>query len=761
MDAAVPTHNRFAGFDASGRMTALVAEGLPDWPADGNLTGLADDAIGAMHDAYLATIRDDTAVAAMSMDDVKALGAHVQALRTEAASRFAAAGETHTEPPAPPAPPVVEPAVPELSAEERAAALAALRGELAPADAPAPGSTITASATISRDDLVAIVTAASEASALALKPTIDALGTALTAASGPKVTVHAEPIRPVTARGLGAFRPGNRAPVDTEGKPTTGKLNPRFISTMSVHSGDVQIEPGTRITSLNQLAKAMSSHWSTLGLATGVSNEQVVMARLVHEEMKVPPERDLRGLGVEEKRKKIDAVFARDAVGVDPFTGKEALVASGGLPYPLEPYYGQLVISEDDRPAFQALTPFVADRGGITTVLPPSLATLTAATRPGTFNDGVTATSTSLTSATAAFASSDVGKPVVDNGSGVIPTGTLINSVTSATVVVLSQATTGSSPSVSFYLPARNPNNLGNAVTVVSAAQDATGTSLKYTYDVQAGPQVSYAVYGIATSLQYANLTAMVNPESVEANIKLAAALAARVADTQVLDALTTYATLLTGAQTFGTARQLLGQIGHEAAFMRNLHRMDPEAIVMVGLPAWAINNMRQDFFNTVLHIAAPDWALTDDEIAGWFAVNKIVPWYYWDGPTDVSQLFTTTGIAAASGTVSGSTWTAGTPMAIPDYPGTGATTSFRTQVVTYMWAPGAVLGLTTGELNVGLVRDSILLAQNRFRSFNEQWETPAFVGPLGSLFRCVHTVAANGSYASSATVTLGVGSGL
>ena len=99
------------------------------------------------------------------------------------------------------------------------------------------------------------------------------------------------------------------------------------------------------------------------------------------------------------------------------------------------------------------------------------------------------------------------------------------------------------------------------------------------------------------------------------------------------------------------------------------------------------------------------------------------------------------------------------TPVAIPDYPGTGATTSFRTAVISFMWAEGTWLGLTTGEMNLGLVRDSILNSQNRFRNFTEAWETTAFVGLLS--LRGNHTVAADGSYGAAATVTLGAGSGL
>jgi hypothetical protein len=190
------------------------------------------------------------------------------------------------------------------------------------------------------------------------------------------------------------------------------------------------------------------------------------------------------------------------------------------------------------------------------------------------------------------------------------------------------------------------------------------------------------------------------------------------------------------------------------AAYYRNHNRMNPSVVLRLGMPAWALNAMRSDYISTLLPGAA-SWGLTDAELMSWFSDRNILPFLYWDGPTDISQLFT----APTSGAVNVDGVNSATPEALPDYPGTGATTSFRNKIVTFMWAEGTWLGLTTGELNIGLVRDSILNSQNRFRNFQESWETPAFVG-LESL-RCVHTCASDGSYGAAVAVTLGAGSGL
>jgi hypothetical protein len=391
-------------------------------------------------------------------------------------------------------------------------------------------------------------------------------------------------------------------------------------------------------------------------------------------------------------------------------------------------------------------------------VLPPSLALISAATAPGTFTDGVSASDTTFTSATAAFTASDLGQPIVETDgaqTNILP-GTIIAAVGSGTSVTLSQGSTSTATGVGFKLPSRNPNNLGGPVGIVTAAQDAAGppSVIKYTYDVPLGTQAEHDVYSVYTSLQFANLTARTFPEQVEVNIRLANALAARSADTQMLNYITGWSTLLTFAKTFGTARQLLAQFEHMAAYYRNVNRMDPAVVLRLGIPAWVINAMRGDYISTFIG-GGDNWSLSDEELASWFQDRHILPFFYWDGPSDISQLFPNVG----SGAINTGGVNNATPVAVPDYPGQGASTSFRTKIVSFMWAEGTWLNLTTGELNLGLVRDSILNSQNRFRNFEEIWETPAFVG-LQSL-RCVHTVASDGTYGAAASVTLGVGSGL
>jgi len=80
--------------------------------------------------------------------------------------------------------------------------------------------------------------------------------------------------------------------------------------------------------------------------------------------------------------------------------------------------------------------------------------------------DGVTATSTSLTSVTAAFVASDVGATVTGAG---IAGGTTISSVTNGTTVVLSAATTASASGVTVTITKTNAFALSTFQTAVNA----------------------------------------------------------------------------------------------------------------------------------------------------------------------------------------------------------------------------------------------------------------------------------------------------
>lgn len=780
--------SRYAAFGPDGELIALVADGLPEWPAD--LAALTDEQLGEMETAYLAevqTIRDAVTADAEHQFDVELaaqLPDRISALRTEAGRRLgvldAALAElaalSDEDRAAVVAYAAGTPAPTTDDAAARAAALAALNGLDAPAGT--DPTEVLATAGMSPEAIEAVARVAGEAAAAATVAGITPLVESVTAG----MAVVAQAARPAGARGasgrgLGAYAPDSTDPALS---PTDGQ-DPNGGRGALVASADVPGVPmGAAFGGMHGatgLVGAMIRRHNALGRSSGVEGERIPVASFQLADH-LPTSRDLRGIGnSDELKRRVMEVVGPQALGINPWTGREApigkggiivpdgatqiaLTASGGLAAPVEPYYPQLVLAEAMRPVAGSFPSFVAERGGIRGVTPATLGSLAAATTPGLFTDGVCNNSTAFSSATATFNQGDAGKPIVNaiEGTGPIAPGTIIQTVTNATTLVLSQATTGGSETgVDFYLPARNPNNLGPAVGVVTAAQDAAGppNTVKFTYDVPNGVQYEFDVYSVYLSLQFGNLTARTFPEQVEAAILLGNAMAARVAETQMLNTLTNQSTLMTGAKTFGTARQLLAQWDHMAAYYRNHNRMDPEAVVRLLIPAWSLNAMRSDLLSSLLGGGAAGLhGLSDEELGTFFSERNILPTFYVDGPSDVSQLFASPGSGAINNGANNAT-----PIPIPDYPGSGSGDSFRSEVVSYMWGEGTWLNLTTGELNLGLVRDSILNSQNKFRNFEEVWETPAFVG--NETLRCVHTTAADGSYGAAVSVTLGAGNGL
>jgi hypothetical protein len=785
--------NRFASYGTDGELVALVAEGLPDWPESGDITdreAFTDQTLVDMCGAYEAearTLAADREHFADNRSRIHELTTRIPALREEWGRRFSeeggAGGDDETDDPA-----LTELAA--LSEEDRAAvtayaeAVAAEEAANADDDAnaelarlamlaegtptPLDGERLLAQVRMVDPQETAAATARGVAEGIAagLAPLVEGLrGVTTELREQPRIPAQA---RRITAAELARFNAPDAAPPPNAPAPR-GRL------VYAGESGTAGLANGADITQMNQLVEAYREKGRTMGETASIEDERIVIGRVLpNEPSEARDFRDMRGFSQDAVRDRIRRIAGPEAIGVDPWNlGRELpigrggiivddpgnLVASGGLAAPVEPYYPQLLLAQADRPVAASMPGVTAERGGIRLVLPPSLALIAAAAAPGTFADGAGAGGTTdLTSATAAFTAADVGSPLVETDGGTkIPAGTIISAVVSGTDVTLSQNTTaGAFTGVAFKISNRNPNNLGNAVGVVTAAQDAAGppSVIKYTYDVPLGTQAEHDVYSVYTSLQFANLTARTFPEQVEVNIRLANALAARSADTQMLNYITGWSTLLTFNKTFGTARQLLAQFEHMAAYYRNVNRMDPSVVLRLGIPAWVINAMRGDYVSTFIG-GGSEWSLSDEELASWFQDRHILPFFYWDGPSDISQLFPNVG----SGAINTNGINNATPVPVPDYPGQGATTSFRTKIVSFMWAEGTWLNLTTGELNLGLVRDSILNSQNRFRNFEEVWETPAFVG-LQSL-RCVHTVASDGTYGAPASITLGAGSGL
>ena len=99
-----------------------------------------------------------------------------------------------------------------------------------------------------------------------------------------------------------------------------------------------------------------------------------------------------------------------------------------------------------------------------------------------TVTDGVTSSSTALTSASAVFTSLDVGASVTGTG---IPGGATIVSVTNGTTVVLSASTTATGTGVTVTITRTTANAVSGLSTALTSAFAATAGTIQVSADGQ------------------------------------------------------------------------------------------------------------------------------------------------------------------------------------------------------------------------------------------------------------------------------------
>jgi len=412
----------------------------------------------------------------------------------------------------------------------------------------------------------------------------------------------------------------------------------------------------------------------------------------------------------EERQLSPHASGDHNMVKVERFTKDPALVAAGGLCAPVAGYYDQLIIAEAIRPVRDALPTFGAERGGIRFNPPPTLSQVTqgvgivtAAQDSGgnSFADGATTSgSATVTSATAAFTAADVGRTI--SGAG-IPAGATITAVGSATSVTMSALATATATGVTITI----------------------GRGSKATFIATCPATVEVDAVAIYSSVQFGNWTDRTFPEQVEAWMKTVAAVWARTADQALLDGIAAGSIATTCAGLVGGGREVLARLGQAASGYRSRNRMAIDAPLTVLAPMWVAGLMQSDFarsFTDDPDLLGTTMAMVEKLLS---AINVNVHWYM-DSKTGGGQVF------AAQGA--------------------GVVLQYPSQCYFYMFAEGTFLRLDAGTLDLGLVRDSVLNAQNQFRMFSESWENVAKVGPES--LEIALTAYPDGSYGAAKAVT-------
>jgi hypothetical protein len=250
------------------------------------------------------------------------------------------------------------------------------------------------------------------------------------------------------------------------------------------------------------------------------------------------------------------------------------------------------------------------------------------------------------------------------------------------------------------------PANLAAVTTgvgVKTAAQDAVGgTTATKTCQVVPCPAFSEVdVEIIYHCIQFGNLGARTFPERVAQWNSLVLAAHARTAESGLLTGIDSASTAVTASNhnALGASSQLFSQILVAADAMRNRHRMDPEAVLRLMLPYWAIGELVSDVIRGQFQRFDTD----ADSVVALLREFNVEPTFYIDGANGASQVFGTQ-----------------TASSLLPYPST---------IRWYLFPEGSFLYLDGGVLELGLVRDSVLNATNDFQIFGESFESVAFVG--------------------------------
>jgi hypothetical protein len=281
--------------------------------------------------------------------------------------------------------------------------------------------------------------------------------------------------------------------------------------------------------------------------------------------------------------------------------------------------------------------------------------------------------------------------------------------------------------------------DVSSSTEVWTEATDASpGELTKPVYHVTCGEMVEVFVDAIPTRLGFGNMAGRFAPEQMAANVDLAAAYAARVAEDNLLDSLAAACIAgVTSAKVLGATRDLLTVINQAAAGLRSRHRIASSTMLTAVFPAWVRDLVRVDLAREIAHAQDAGWnslMVTDDMVTALLRASGANPIFHLDGQPN---------------TVAG-----GVAQTFPAQSASGAINPFPGKMVWYLFPEGSVQFLDGGRLDLGVVRDSVLDATNDFELFVEPFEQLAFRGFTGAAIQYVSTLCANGTSAGTVDTT-------
>lgn len=246
-----------------------------------------------------------------------------------------------------------------------------------------------------------------------------------------------------------------------------------------------------------------------------------------------------------------------------------------------------------------------------------------------------------------------------------------------------------------------------NTTDSSSGALAGTPTVTKNIVRITIPGVTTVGIEAITTRAVVGNFIDRTDPELVEFMMGRLAAEQARAAENEYLTQLIASSDhLLTQAHVQGAAGDILTAVDRAVASYEYRNRTDPNVRLTIVLPEWVKDVIRSDIALQQATAQGPvnPFAIPDSLIEEQFAVRNLNVVWHLD--------------TAVSGEAFGASQANG---ALVGYPST---------VHWWIWAPGTVLLLDGGTLDLGIVRDSVLNATNDMQFFAETFQALVNLGP-------------------------------
>lgn len=269
--------------------------------------------------------------------------------------------------------------------------------------------------------------------------------------------------------------------------------------------------------------------------------------------------------------------------------------------------------------------------------------------------------------------------------------------------------------------------NITTAISSISEADDALGGTYatKSCQGMECPSYTETAVRILAHCREYGNLNARAWPEKIAHENALTMQALSRTSEGFLLDRIKSLSVNVTvGVETLGALIYLIDGIVKSAFGIRGRLRMPAQARFTAYLPSYTLDLLLLDTIQTQF-----DRFRSKAEIDAYLRGSGIDPVYYIDTPsTGTTQLPDATQTAAA----------------IDPFPDN------------VQWAihpQGAFLGIDSGSLELGIVRDSTLNSTNDFQVFGEKFRNVALLAPAQAAYWVTSDLCASGQFPPAGTV--------